>query len=223
MLISLSDLHTPWPVIERRVAAAAAADLVTCFYNPRSRDRHWQLGAALDALRAHRPPDTPVGAVRQAGRPGQRVWTAPLAAFDPAEVDMLTTVVVGSSATRMVAGRMVTPRGYRWSAIPVTGATAGRPRRGWARAVAPGYAPAALRGNPVRVRDGPATVTSRDEPAGSQTPRRRPPSVPSGRGHPGRSHLRDDESASRSGCRTRSSSSPTRSCAPGSTPPTCRR
>jgi cobalt-precorrin 5A hydrolase / cobalt-factor III methyltransferase / precorrin-3B C17-methyltransferase len=115
VLISLSDLHTPWPVIERRVAAAAEADLVTCFYNPRSRDRHWQLGAALDALRAHRPPETPVGAVRQAGRPGQRVWTAPLADFDPAEVDMLTTVVVGSSATRMVAGRMVTPRGYRWS------------------------------------------------------------------------------------------------------------
>ncbi len=115
VLISLSDLHTPWPVIEQRVAAAAAADLVTCFYNPRSRDRHWQLGAALDAFRAHRPPTTPVGAVRQAGRPGQRVWTLPLAEFDPGEVDMLTTVVVGSSATRMVAGRMVTPRGYRWS------------------------------------------------------------------------------------------------------------
>ena len=114
VLISLSDLHTPWEVIERRVGAAAAADLVTCFYNPRSRDRHWQLGAALDAFRAHRPPSTPVGAVRQAGRPGQRVWAAPLAGFDPAEVDMLTTVVVGSSTTRMVAGRMVTPRGYRW-------------------------------------------------------------------------------------------------------------
>jgi len=115
VLISLSDLHTPWPVIERRITAAAEADLVTCFYNPRSRDRHWQLGAALDTFRAHRPATTPVGAVRQAGRPGQRVWTAPLAEFDPAEVDMLTTVVVGSSATRMVAGRMVTPRGYRWS------------------------------------------------------------------------------------------------------------
>jgi cobalt-precorrin 5A hydrolase/precorrin-3B C17-methyltransferase len=115
VLISLSDLHTPWPVIERRVAAAAEADLVTCFYNPRSRDRHWQLGAALDAFRAHRPPSTPVGAVRQASRTGQRVWTAPLSEFDPAEVDMLTTVVVGSSATRMVGGRMVTPRGYRWS------------------------------------------------------------------------------------------------------------
>lgn len=114
-LISLSDLHTPWPVIERRVAAAAAADLVTCFYNPRSRDRHWQLAAALDAFRGHRPPQTPVGAVRQAGRPGQRVWTAPLALFDPTGVDMVTIVIVGSSTTRMVAGRMVTPRGYRWS------------------------------------------------------------------------------------------------------------
>jgi cobalt-precorrin 5A hydrolase / precorrin-3B C17-methyltransferase len=115
VLISLSDLHTPWEIIERRVRAAAEADLVACFYNPRSRDRHWQLAAALDAFRAQRPPSTPVGAVRQAGRPGQRVWTAPLDAFDPAEVDMLTTVVVGSSATRMQAGRMVTPRGYRWS------------------------------------------------------------------------------------------------------------
>jgi cobalt-precorrin 5A hydrolase/precorrin-3B C17-methyltransferase len=56
-----------------------------------------------------------VGAVRQSGRAGQRVWTAPLAEFDVTEVDMLTTVVVGSSTTRMVAGRMVTPRGYRWS------------------------------------------------------------------------------------------------------------
>jgi len=96
------------------VAAAAEADLVICFYNPRSRDRHWQLGAALDVLRAHRPPDTPVGVVRQAGRPGQRVSIAPLASFDPAEVDMLTTVIVGSGTTRLVAGRMVTPRGYRW-------------------------------------------------------------------------------------------------------------
>jgi cobalt-precorrin 5A hydrolase/precorrin-3B C17-methyltransferase len=115
VLISLSDLHTPWEVIERRVAAAAAADLVTCFYNPRSRDRDWQLGAALAVLREHRPPTTPVGAVRQAGRPGERVWTAPIGEFDPREVDMLTTVIVGASSTRMVAGRMVTPRGYRWS------------------------------------------------------------------------------------------------------------
>ncbi|GDY30559.1 precorrin-3B C(17)-methyltransferase [Gandjariella thermophila] len=113
-LISLSDLHTPWPAIERRVRAAAEGDFVVCFYNPRSKQRDWQLGTALDLLRAHRPPETPVGAVRQASRDGQRVWYAPLAEFDQSEVDMFTTVVVGSSQTRLVAGRMVTPRGYRW-------------------------------------------------------------------------------------------------------------
>lgn len=113
-LISLSDLHTPWPAIERRVRAAAEGDFVVCFYNPRSRERDWQLGAALDLLREHRPAGTPVGAVRQASRDGQRVWCRPIAEFDPAEVDMFTTVVVGSSQSRVVGGRMVTPRGYRW-------------------------------------------------------------------------------------------------------------
>ncbi|RCW39792.1 cobalt-precorrin 5A hydrolase/precorrin-3B C17-methyltransferase [Halopolyspora algeriensis] len=113
-LISLSDLHTPWEVIERRVRAAAEGDLVVCFYNPRSAGRHWHLGRALEVLGEHRPARTPVGAVRQAGRDGQRVWWAPIDEFDPAEVDMLTTVVVGSSHTTVSAGRMVTPRGYRW-------------------------------------------------------------------------------------------------------------
>jgi cobalt-precorrin 5A hydrolase / precorrin-3B C17-methyltransferase len=113
-LISLSDLHTPWPAIERRIRAAADGDFVVCFYNPRSADRHWQLRAALDILAERRPAETPVGAVRQASRTGQRVWCRPLAEFDPADVDMLTTVVVGSSQTTMVGGRMVTPRGYTW-------------------------------------------------------------------------------------------------------------
>lgn len=114
VLISLSDLHTPWPVILRRVRAAAEGDFVVCFYNPRSRERDWQLGAALDVLREHRPVSTPVGAVRQISRDGERAWTAPIGEFDPAAVDMLTTVVVGSSTTTMVGGRMVTPRGYAW-------------------------------------------------------------------------------------------------------------
>jgi cobalt-precorrin 5A hydrolase/precorrin-3B C17-methyltransferase len=114
VLISLSDLHTPWPVIERRVRAAAEGDFVVCFYNPRSAGRDWQLRAALDELAAHRPTHTPVGAVRQASRDGQRVWCATLADFDVSEVDMVTTVVVGSSQTRMVGRRMVTPRGYQW-------------------------------------------------------------------------------------------------------------
>ncbi|MFG1866571.1 precorrin-3B C(17)-methyltransferase [Micromonospora arborensis] len=112
--LSLSDLHTPWEVIERRVTAAAEGDFVTLFYNPRSRARDWQLGKALGILAAHRPPDTPVGVVRNASRPGERVHLATLATLDPAVVDMYSVVVVGSSDTRLVAGRMVTPRGYRW-------------------------------------------------------------------------------------------------------------
>ncbi|WNM43116.1 precorrin-3B C(17)-methyltransferase [Micromonospora halotolerans] len=112
--LSLSDLHTPWEVIAGRIAAAAGGDLVALLYNPRSRTRDWQLGAALDAFAAHRPPDTPVGVVRNASRPGERVHLATLATLDPALVDMYSVVVVGSSQTRVVAGRMVTPRGYRW-------------------------------------------------------------------------------------------------------------
>ncbi|HWC79202.1 MAG TPA: precorrin-3B C(17)-methyltransferase [Pseudonocardiaceae bacterium] len=113
-LISLSDLHTPWEAIEHRVRAAAEGDFVVCFYNPRSAGRDWQLGKALELLRKHRPDSTPVGAVRQASRDGQRVWCRPIAEFDPAEVDMFTTVVVGSSQSVLAGGRMVTPRGYRW-------------------------------------------------------------------------------------------------------------
>lgn len=126
-IISLSDLHTPWPVIERRVRAAAEADLVVCFYNPRSAQRDWQLGAMLDVLREHRPARTPVGAVRQATRDGQRVWHAGIAEFDPAEVDMFTTVVVGCSQTKVVGGRMVTPRGYRWMPDSATDPAAVQP------------------------------------------------------------------------------------------------
>jgi len=116
VMISLSDLHTAWPVIERRVTAAAQGDLVTCFYNPASRKRDWQLRRALELLAAHRPPGTPVGWVRDASRPGQAASLSTLAEFDPAVADMHTLVVVGSSRTRVRAGRMVTPRDYRWAA-----------------------------------------------------------------------------------------------------------
>ncbi len=115
-LISLSDLHTPWEAIERRITAVAEADLVACFYNPASRERSWQLRKALAILAACRPPDTPVGWVRDASRPGESVAASTLAAFDPAAADMRTLVIVGSSRSRMVAGRMVTPRDYRWAA-----------------------------------------------------------------------------------------------------------
>ena len=115
VMISLSDLHTAWPVIERRIMAAAEGDLVACFYNPASAKRDWQLRRALELLAARRPPGTPVGWVRDASRPGQAASLSTLGEFDPGLVDMHTLVVVGSSRTQVLAGRMVTPRDYRWA------------------------------------------------------------------------------------------------------------
>ncbi|MFG3025790.1 precorrin-3B C(17)-methyltransferase [Streptomyces sp. NPDC048254] len=120
--ISLSDLHTPWEVIERRVRAAAAADIVVTFYNPRSRGRDWQLPKALAILAEHREPTTPVGVVRNASRPDESSRVTTLGALDPAWVDMMTVVTVGNTATRNIAGRMVTPRGYRWQESAPEGA-----------------------------------------------------------------------------------------------------
>ncbi|MER5434795.1 precorrin-3B C(17)-methyltransferase [Streptomyces sp. NPDC002588] len=116
--VSLSDLHTPWEVIERRVRAAAEADIVVTFYNPRSRGRDWQLPKALAILAEHREPATPVGVVRNASRPDGSARVTTLAELDPATVDMMTVVTVGNTATRNIAGRMVTPRGYRWQEEP---------------------------------------------------------------------------------------------------------
>lgn len=113
--LSLSDLHTPWPAIERRVRAAAQGDFVLLCYNPRSVKRDWQLGRALELLAEHRPPTTPIGVVRNASRPDQSAILTTLADFDPAVVDMYSLVVIGASQTRIVGGRMVTPRGYRWA------------------------------------------------------------------------------------------------------------
>jgi cobalt-precorrin 5A hydrolase / precorrin-3B C17-methyltransferase len=110
--ISLSDLLTPWEVIQSRVKAAAEGDFVVSLYNPRSKGRAWQLGKVKEILLRYRPPDTPVGIVKDAYRPTQQVTLADLASLRPESADMLTIVLVGSSQTRVVAGRMVTPRGY---------------------------------------------------------------------------------------------------------------
>jgi len=112
--LSLSDLHTPWPVIAGRLRACAAADLVLCLYNPRSARRTAQFDETLAILAEHRKPDTPVGVVRDATRPGQRIRLTTLDALDPSTVDMRSLVVVGSSRSTVVAGRLVTPREYRW-------------------------------------------------------------------------------------------------------------
>ena len=110
--ISLSDLLTPWEVIQERVRAAAEADFVVSLYNPRSKGRDWQLGKAREVLLEHRSPDTPVGIVREAYREGQGVVLTDLGSLRPEDADMLTIVVIGSSRTEIRAGRMVTPRGY---------------------------------------------------------------------------------------------------------------
>lgn len=110
--ISLSDLLTPWEVVRGRVAAAARGDFVVAFYNPRSRERRWQLDEARRILLEHRRPDTPTGVVRNAFRPCQQVDMTTLSGLDVEAVDMDTVVLVGNSQTRFVTGRMVTPRGY---------------------------------------------------------------------------------------------------------------
>jgi len=115
--VSLSDLLTPWPVIEQRLKAAAAGDFVVALYNPVSQRRRTQLAAARDILLASRPPDTPVAIARNLGRVGESLRLTTLAALDPAEIDMLSIVLVGSSASRTVArpdggAWLYTPRGY---------------------------------------------------------------------------------------------------------------
>ena len=112
--LSLSDLHTPWDVIAGRLRAVAAADLVACLYNPRSRRRTAGFDEAVAIFRRHRPDSTPVGLVRDATRPGEQVTVTTLGALDPTAVDMYKVVLVGATGTRIVAGRMVTPRAYRW-------------------------------------------------------------------------------------------------------------
>src|SRR5581483_11036476 len=114
--ISLSDLLTPWPQIERRLTAAAYGDFVLALYNPRSARRTRQLEAARRILLKHRRPETPVVLARNLGRADERVTIDTLAGFDAAAVDMLTIVLIGSRATRVIAGeppRLYTPRGYR--------------------------------------------------------------------------------------------------------------
>jgi cobalt-precorrin 5A hydrolase/precorrin-3B C17-methyltransferase len=114
--LSLSDLHTPWPVIAARLSACAGADLVLCLYNPRSRTRTTQFDEALALIGAHRGAGTPVGVVRDASRPTEHIVRTTLGALaaGPSLVDMRSVVLVGSSRTTDAHGRLVTPREYRW-------------------------------------------------------------------------------------------------------------
>ena len=111
-LISLSDLMTPWNVIERRIKAAAVGDFVTAVYNPKSHGRYWQLYRLQELFLQERSANTPVGYVRQAGREEQEVKVTTLGAFDPEDVDMFTVILIGNSQSYIADGKMITPRGY---------------------------------------------------------------------------------------------------------------
>ena len=110
--ISLSDLLTPWPVIARRLAAAAAADFVVALYNPKSGRRTRQIVEAQRLFLHYRRPDTPVAVVKSAYRPKQRVELTTLAQMSECDIGMLSTVLIGNSNTFVRDGLMVTPRGY---------------------------------------------------------------------------------------------------------------
>jgi precorrin-3B C17-methyltransferase len=114
-VISLSDLLTPWRRIEKRLEAATESDFVIVLYNPQSPGRTEPLTRAHEILLRHRSAETPVGVVKCAGREGEETVITTLKAMVDAEIDMVTTVIVGNSTTRVVNGRMVTPRGYDFS------------------------------------------------------------------------------------------------------------
>ncbi len=111
-IISLSDLMTPWEVIERRIKAAATGDFVTAIYNPKSHGRYWQLYRLIALFLQERSAETPVGYVRQAGREEQEVKLTTLGAFNPEDVDMFTVILIGNSQSYIADGRFITPRGY---------------------------------------------------------------------------------------------------------------
>ncbi|MDE6193454.1 MAG: precorrin-3B C(17)-methyltransferase [Muribaculaceae bacterium] len=111
-VISLSDLMTPWMLIEKRIKAAAEADFVTAVYNPKSHGRYWELYRLKELFLECRHPDTPVGFVRQAGREGEKATLTTLIDFDPEDVDMFTVVIIGNSQSYRFDANMVTPRGY---------------------------------------------------------------------------------------------------------------
>ena len=111
-VLSLSDLLTPWEVIRRRLELAAQGDFVLCLYNPSSRRRRDHLRMACDIVLVHRGPETVCGWVRNAGRAQEEHQVLTLGELREAQVDMFTTVFIGSAATRRIGDRMVTPRGY---------------------------------------------------------------------------------------------------------------
>ena len=112
-VVSLSDLLTPWEKIEKRLECAAMGDFSIAIYNPSSRKRAEYLGRACDILLKYKDKDTVCGYVKNIGRDGEESCITTLERLKNIPVDMFTTVFIGSSETREINGKMVTPRGYR--------------------------------------------------------------------------------------------------------------
>ena len=112
-VISLSDLLTPWELIEKRLRAAAEGDFAIAIYNPSSKKRHDYLQKACDILLETAEPERACGYVRSIGRDGEEFHTCTLGELRDTEVDMFTTVFIGNSQSRIMGDRLITPRGYR--------------------------------------------------------------------------------------------------------------
>jgi precorrin-3B C17-methyltransferase len=112
-VISLSDLLTPWELIEKRIACAAMADFVICLYNPSSKKRKDHLKKACEIILQHRGENTMSGYVQNIGREGEKGTVLTLGELKGTQVDMFTTVFVGNSQSKELGGKLVTPRGYR--------------------------------------------------------------------------------------------------------------
>ncbi len=112
-VISLSNLLTPWDLIQKRAALAAEGDFVIAIYNPKSRGRTENLNVIRNIVMKYRRPETPVGIVRKAGRSGMNYTITDLEKLPEEAVDMQSTVIIGNSCTYVKDGRMITPRGYK--------------------------------------------------------------------------------------------------------------
>ena len=113
-VISLSDRLTPWEKIARRLKAAAEADFAVCIYNPKSKKRRDYIDRAAEIMSCAKSWDTPCGYVKNIGREGEKAVVCTMADLkDNDDIDMFTTVFVGNSATKVINGKLVTPRGYQ--------------------------------------------------------------------------------------------------------------
>lgn len=110
--ISLSDLLTPWEVIEKRLHMAAIGDFVITLYNPKSKGRPGNINKAIEIILSHIKPATPAALVKNAGREGNERRIVTLGTIDYNFIDMMTVVIIGNSNTYVKEGRMITPRGY---------------------------------------------------------------------------------------------------------------